>query len=273
MRAITWNLFHGRDWPDVKELQIRKGNYSRKSIPGETHVQVNRDLWPEFTTVLAGLSWDVALLQECPPRWLPGFKRVCEAEGHRVLTSRNWFLPLTAPIARWFPDLIGSSEGGSNLTLIHRDWAKVADRRTFLLNRRPERRVMALTRLESGLVIGNLHASTSPPRAEDEILRGAAALIEEAGDDGPVLMGGDFNVRPAKSKVFIELSERHGLAQATPGDAIDHLLVRNLEIAEAAHPLPDEVRDVVDSATKLKIHLSDHDPVAARFTGGAAQAL
>jgi endonuclease/exonuclease/phosphatase family metal-dependent hydrolase len=272
LRALTWNLFHGRDWPAAKELQIRKGRISSKPIPGETHVQVNRDLWAEFTGVLDGQAWDLALLQECPPRWRPGFARVCEAEAHRVLTSRNWFLPFTAPIARMLPDLLGSSEGGSNLTLIRKQWleeagGEIAERRTVVLTRRPERRVMALTRLESGFTIGNLHASTSPPSAERELVYAAQQLIEAAGEDKPVLLGGDFNVRPAKSPVFIELEERFGLAQSTAPDAIDNLLVRNLEIAEAPHALAPEKRDVIDGGTGLHIRLSDHDIVTARFEG------
>jgi endonuclease/exonuclease/phosphatase family metal-dependent hydrolase len=274
LRALTWNLFHGRDWPAAKELQIRRGRVSRKPIPGETHVQVNRDLWAEFTGVLEGQAWDIALLQECPPRWRPGFQRVCEAHGHRVLTSRNWFLPITAAIARLAPDFIGSSEGGSNMTLVRKAWAErengeMAERRTVVLARRPERRVMALTRLECGLVIGNLHASTSPPLAERELVFAAEQLIEEAGEDGPVLLGGDFNVRPAKSPVFIELEEKYGLAPSTAPDAIDHLLVRNLEVTSPPLVHPSEKRDVFDSHSDLMVRLSDHDIVTAGFADKA----
>ena len=45
--------------------------------------------------MLAGAEWDVALLQECPPRWARPLADACEAATHRVLTSRNWLLPLT----------------------------------------------------------------------------------------------------------------------------------------------------------------------------------
>ena len=66
-------------------------------------MQVNRDLWREFTDMLCGADWDVALLQECPPRWEPGFARECGAESHRVLTSRNWLERLSWAIARAGP--------------------------------------------------------------------------------------------------------------------------------------------------------------------------
>jgi hypothetical protein len=48
MRVLTWDLFHGRFLPPV-----------------------NRDLSNEFTALIAGWDWDVALLQEVPP-WWPG---------------------------------------------------------------------------------------------------------------------------------------------------------------------------------------------------------
>ena len=84
----------------------------------ETHVQVNRDLAAEFAEMLAAAEWDVALLQECPPRFAAPLARACEAEAHRVLTSRNSLGALRTFAARLNPDLIASGEGGSNLTLV-----------------------------------------------------------------------------------------------------------------------------------------------------------
>ena len=39
--------------------------------------------------MLAGAAWDVALLQECPPRFAEPLARACGAEWQRALTSRN----------------------------------------------------------------------------------------------------------------------------------------------------------------------------------------
>src|SRR4051812_27523642 len=47
VRAVTWNLFHGLDSPPA----------------------TRRPLLPEFVAVLGSFEWDVALLQEAPPRW------------------------------------------------------------------------------------------------------------------------------------------------------------------------------------------------------------
>ena len=68
--------------------------------------------------MLAAAEWDVALLQEAPPRFAEPLARACGAEAHRVLTSRNGLGALRAAAARLNPDLIASGEGGSNLTLV-----------------------------------------------------------------------------------------------------------------------------------------------------------
>ena len=48
--------------------------------------------------MLAGAEWDVALLQECPPRFAaPLAARLRAPSAHRVLTSRNSLGPLRAP--------------------------------------------------------------------------------------------------------------------------------------------------------------------------------
>ena len=40
-----------------------------RPVPGKTHVLLNRDLFNEFGAFLAAADWDIALLQEVPPRW------------------------------------------------------------------------------------------------------------------------------------------------------------------------------------------------------------
>ncbi len=116
--AIAWNLFHGRDFPPDPALFTWRSRLLRVSERNDTHLQVNRDLLDEFAAMLAEAEWDVALLQECPPRFAAPLARVCGAEAHRVLTSRNSLGPLRAAAARLNPDLIASGEGGSNLTLL-----------------------------------------------------------------------------------------------------------------------------------------------------------
>ena len=83
---------------------------------------MNTDLAAQFEAVLADAEWDVALLQECPPRWAERLAVACRADPHLVPTSRN--LPgaarVQALLADRNPDLIASWEGGSNLTLVRR---------------------------------------------------------------------------------------------------------------------------------------------------------
>ena len=263
---MTWNLFHGRDWPPVPELQVRahKGNFRRGPRRGERYEQVNWELLDEFAALIDAIDWDVALFQEIPPRWKRRLAAACDAQAHRALSARNWLQPITSLIGRWRPDLLGAWEGGSNTTLVRAGAGCIVERRRVILTWRPERRVMALTRLDTGLWVANVHVSTHPPSAERDLLKGAAAAVEVAGD-GPLLFGGDFNVRPKASRVFAQLEERFGLAPPTAPDRLSHLLVRNLDLVE--HPIawPPEARDRLDPETGLMIRLSDHNPVIGKF--------
>jgi endonuclease/exonuclease/phosphatase family metal-dependent hydrolase len=263
---MTWNLFHGRDWPPEPALQVRahKGNCRRGPRLGERYEQVNWDLFEEFASLIRGVEWDIGLFQECPPRWRHRLAEACGAESHRALTARNWLLPLTSLVGAWRPDLLGAWEGGSNTTLVRPSGGGITERSRVVLTWRPERRVMALTRLDSGLSVANLHVSTKPAGAESELREAAAAAIEFA-RGGPLLVGGDFNVRPKASAIFAELEERFGLAPPTAPDRLSHLLVRGLEVVEHPAALPPEARDRVDPQTGLAIRLSDHNPVIGSF--------
>src|SRR5204863_8459049 len=127
----TWNLFHGRDFPPDPALRSLRSRLTRRPERGPTHLQLNRDLLGLFASVLAAAEWDVALLQECPPRWSSPLAAACHADAHRLLTSRNWLLPITSAIAARNPDLIASWEGGSNLTLARGE--RLTDRRALPL--------------------------------------------------------------------------------------------------------------------------------------------
>jgi endonuclease/exonuclease/phosphatase family metal-dependent hydrolase len=283
LTAISWNLFHGRDFPPDPALRTWRSRLLRTTDRNETHVQVNRNLLPEFAGLLAGAEWDVALLQECPPRYWAPLAEACAAEAHGVLTSRNSFGALRALAARLNPDLIASGEGGSNLTLIrtpgpsavtsvpYRDITHsgtvggVVERREQAIHAgRPERRAMAFTRTASGLCIANLHATNDRPElATEDVLRAARAASGWAGE-APLLFGGDLNLRPEESPAaFAELRERFGLAAPTGPHAIDHLLVRGLDVVAPPRQWPPERRELPVDGRALR--LSDHAPVEARF--------
>src|SRR3954447_12080546 len=114
MRVLTWNLFHGRAVPEIR-----------------------RSLLPEFTTMLAGWEWDVALLQEVPPWWPPALAAACGAQERSVLTSRNLALPARRAVASRRPDLLKANGGGANTILVR---GRVLEHRATLLTRWPERR-------------------------------------------------------------------------------------------------------------------------------------
>ena len=230
---LTWNLFHGRAQPPA-----------------------GRPLLDEFGELLRREPWDIALLQEAPPRW---FGRL-GADGAMVLTSRNFGSALRTWVADRKPDLIKSNEGGSNQILVRGGW-RIATTRRLTLARFPERRRLLWAQVEheggSSVAIANLHASANLPRkAARELLRAATWCEDER-----LVFGGDLNLRPAEDPAtYVELERRHGLASPTASTAIDHLLARGLELIEPPHQLAPERRE--DVAGFL---LSDHAPVTAVF--------
>jgi endonuclease/exonuclease/phosphatase family metal-dependent hydrolase len=238
-----------------------RSRITRRPERNATHLQLNRDLADEFASVIAGADWDVALLQECPPRWGSMLAAASGAAHHRVLTSRNWLLPVTSAIAAVNPDLIASWEGGSNLTLVRGE--AISERRSLMVRRWPERRVMAFTRLGSGLCVANLHASGPDRLAVEEVSVAAERAVEWA-QDAPLVFGGDLNLRPDDTGLFAELERRHGLRPPTAPEAIDHLLARGLEIDQPPEPWPPAAREV--RVEGLRVRLSDHAPVAAGFS-------
>jgi endonuclease/exonuclease/phosphatase family metal-dependent hydrolase len=268
MRVLSWNLYHGRDHPPDPALFTLRSRLLRKSERNATHVQVNRLLLDEFGRVLDGLAWDVALLQEAPPRWFGELRRRTGSAGARVLTSRNVCPPVQGALADWNPDLIASWEGGSNQILV-RGPARIIEHRQLTLARRPERRRMHWARVEhpeaGPLSVANLHASTrSAGSTAAEVLAAAEAAVGWS-DGTPVVFGGDLNLLPRSApEPFAVLGDRFGLRAPTAPDAIDHVLCRGLEIAEPAGRLAPERRELVEP-DGLRLRLSDHAPVAAAF--------
>ena len=265
-RALTWNVFHGRDFPPERDLLTWRSRLLRITERGRTHAQVNRDLLDEFVAVLDSAPWDVALLQECPPRWTRQLAELLAAHPHSVPTSRNSFAPLRSIAARLNPDLVASAEGGSNLTLVRGAPPETCRELVLCPGPQPERRTMAFTRLASGVCVANLHASTGAanrPRAEDE-LRLAAEISLRWAAGSPLILGGDLNVRPSDSDIYDELTERFGLRAPTAPDSLDHLLCAGLDPVEPPTAWPPERREV--GCDRLVLRLSDHAPVEAAFT-------
>jgi len=271
MRVLSWNLYHGRDFPPDKALFTWRSRLLRITERNETHVQVNRLLRDEFTRWIADREWDVAMLQETPPLWFRAIGGRARSNGVRVLTSRNVVPPLQRLAANINPDLIASWEGGSNQLFV-RAPGRILEHRKMTLARRPEQRrmVWARIRLAGGETVcfANLHASAGlPEKASRELIAAAANAVEWSAGD-PLVFGGDLNVRPARDPLaFTELRERFGLGDPTGPHAIDHILAR--DFAVVAHPkrLAGEERELPESSG-LRLRLSDHAPVIARFEVG-----
>jgi endonuclease/exonuclease/phosphatase family metal-dependent hydrolase len=261
--ALTWNLFHGRDFPPNPALFTVRSRLLGATEQDATHAQVNRELLHEFAGLLSEARWDVALLQECPPRWGAALAAACRARAELSLTSRNWLAPIRTALARRNPDLLGSWEGGSNMIMLRGPLgAEGLDRRELVLRRFPERRTMCFARSPAGLCVANLHATTVPKLAEEDLRKAAMAAADWAADS-PLILGGDFNLRPNASEVFDELAKRFELRRPTAPDAIDHLLARGLETVAPPTPWPPEAREVRSDGRALR--LSDHTPVEAKF--------
>lgn len=215
MLVLTWNLFHGRSVPDTPH-----------------------SLLDEFAAQLAGWEWDVALLQEVPPWWPRPLGEACHASSRMALTSRNWLLPITRPLAEWRPDIVKSWGGGANAILVRGE--RVLEHRKLTLRWRPERRVMHGVRLESAWWVCNTHATAhSEARAQADVARAATAATAWAAG-APLVFGGDLNTRDPVAPGFTHVI----------GHSVDHLLVR------AAHA--DAPGRRVARGT-----LSDHEPLLA----------
>jgi endonuclease/exonuclease/phosphatase family metal-dependent hydrolase len=249
VRALTWNLFHGRDKPP------------------EGGVDYRRSLHAEFAALLARFDWDVALLQEAPPRWFQELAFKSGAQGRLVKTSRNQLGLVRGWVADRAPDLIKSNEGGSNQTLVRGAW-EIAEERTLTLARLPERRRMLWLRLHGAdgatLCVANLHASAhDPPRAAQELAEAARAALDWSGGR-PLLLGGDFNVRPEEQPWLFDRLAADGFSGPTGQRTIDHLVVHGMTAVEPPRQLPAERREVAVGDVK-RVRLSDHEVVVATF--------
>jgi endonuclease/exonuclease/phosphatase family metal-dependent hydrolase len=263
---LSWNLFHGRDFPPDPALFTLRSRLLRVTERNPTHVQVNRSLLGEFARVLGSVDWDVALLQEAPPRWRRPLARELGAESALALTSRNSLGRLRRIAADVNPDLVASNEGGSNQLLVRAPW-RIDEVREHTIAERPERRRMLWARLAgpagAQVAVANVHGSVDDvPDAAAQVLDAAAVAAEWAGSL-PLVFGGDLNLRQSRQpQVFERLERRFGLAPATAPDAIDHLLARDLDPVQPPRQAPAEAREL-DAGDGRSLRLSDHAYVAS----------
>jgi endonuclease/exonuclease/phosphatase family metal-dependent hydrolase len=215
LRILTWNLFHGRSKPETPH-----------------------SLLPEFSALLAGWEWDVALLQEVLPWWPVELGRACGASARMALTSRNVLPPLQRLIAEPRPDVFKSWAGGCNAILVRGH--AIREHRSTLLRLWPERRVAHGVRLDGGTWITNVHAQGHRGRdAQADVDLAAEATTHWAAGE-PAILGGDFNLKGEPTA----FGYRH-----LAGHWVDHVLARGLRATARGHTLQ-------------RGTLSDHAPLA-----------
>ena len=219
LRVLSWNLYHGRAVPPA-----------------------GRDLLDAYAAALAGWRWDVALLQEVPPWWPAPLAAAAGASWARVLTSRNWLLPLQRFLAVRWPDRVRSSGGGSNAILVR--GARIAGHRRRHVRWWPERRLVHAVRLDSGLWVANMHLTVPRDDPVQADLGRALRAVGEWADDAPLVFGGDVNQRRPHAPGLEHVAGNH----------VDHLFVRGLRRVGRAQLLEPG-------------HLSDHAPLAVDLAG------
>jgi len=105
-------------------------------------------------------------------------------------------------------------------------------------------------------LVGNLHATgyAGDERIADAEVRRAAAFVEGlAGPDEPIVLCGDLNIVPARSRTLHDLVVE-GFSEPAPG--IDQVMARGLPVSRP-EPWPEERRRLDGRL------LSDHAPVEA----------
>ena len=264
MRIRTWNVFHGNTKPTQRQAFVREA------------VELGVADGP-----------DVVCLQELPAWSLSRLAAWSGYTASAALAAPPMLGPLwsTAGIGRAVSSLDAgllrsAFSGQANAILVARH-LHVLEEHECVLNTRSfrraqsewlglgvaarlgwakERRVCQAVRLTDGertLVVANLHATSYPPDerlADAELLRAFVYVDGLAQPGEPVAVAGDFNITFERSRTLLDLTDDDwGFSGADSG--IDHVLVRNLDLASGPTRMAPELR-MVNGAP-----LSDHAPV------------
>jgi endonuclease/exonuclease/phosphatase family metal-dependent hydrolase len=274
LTVLSWNIFHARD----------------EGAAGALHV--NRKLEGPMARAIARWRPDIAALQEVPTGAVPALVRNTGMSAVWVTTG-----PLVGPralrdrLARANPDLWRTHEGNANVLLIGPRMRVVPGgslRRilndpgtmaaTLSRVRAPAREVFHWVAERRGIVVAtlavrdapvlrvgcvHLHNSFVPELALAEARRAVTAMDDGADTEAALLLG-DLNARPGHPAHEALLAA--GWADSGPGDGIDRILHRGVEVVAAPAALPDAARTVLapHRGRWCPVLLSDHAPVIAR---------
>ena len=262
MLIRSWNLFHGNTVPPQRAAFL-----------------------DEMLRLATADDPDVLLLQEVPA-WALGRFTAGDVAARPALGP----LPITAELGRRLTEpnhgLLRSAFSGQGNAIQVSSRLRVLAHETLTLNPRrfraaqagalslgpvarlgwgTHRRIVQALRLaEPGgrtYLVANLHCTSYPADerlADAEVLRAAWFAVSTAAPEDVVVLGGDFNVRAARSRTLTDLtSAEWGFSE--PGPGIDHILVRN-GTASPIRRWPDDQRKHGASL------LSDHAPVEIDVT-------
>jgi hypothetical protein len=248
----SWNLFHGNTSPPGPAVYLE-----------------------EMLRLSTADRPDVLVLQEIPVWALDRLGDWCGMTPLADVAQRPRLgpIPITAGLGRALtdlnPGLLRSAFSGQGNAILLGDGLRVVARGVLTLNPAPfrraqarrlgldlvarlawekERRICQAVRLESGIVIANLHATSSPgdPRIPAAELHAAVEFAERlAGEGQGVVIAGDFNALAAHW-------ELEGYSE--PGPGIDHIAVRG-GTPSALRVWPDARR------RRNGMLLSDHAPI------------
>jgi endonuclease/exonuclease/phosphatase family metal-dependent hydrolase len=259
----TWNLFHGRSFPES----------------GETYLD-------EMVALAAQDGPDVVCLQEVPAWALPELEAWSGMNAVGAIAMPAIGGRLARRVTALDPRRLRSAlTGQANAVLIAPRLTIVEAPKSLPLNpravRRREaerlglsiatrvawsrnRRVAQVVRIAVGgetAVIVNLHLSSlldSRP-TEAELLRAVTYADGFARPEEPLVLAGDFNLTAASSLLLTALRYDWGFSEAAGG--IDHVLARGLTIVRGPAAWPEERR------RRGELLLSDHAPVEVEMIG------
>jgi endonuclease/exonuclease/phosphatase family metal-dependent hydrolase len=228
MLVRTWNLFHGNVSPPERRAFLK-----------------------EMVELVSADAPDVVFLQEVPVWALRYLERWSGMQSIGAVAAR----PLlgSAALGRWITELHhglfrSAVTGQANAILVARAHT-VGDGRSQQVSRSGERRVVQGVRVD-GTTVVNFHLTGGAP-ADEQFRR----VVDFADDRGPVILGGDANMRPGQGSTYDVLRQR-GYSDPLPG-SIDQILVRGLPSTPPV-AWPEERRRL---GTRV---LSDHAPVELR---------
>jgi endonuclease/exonuclease/phosphatase family metal-dependent hydrolase len=251
VRIRTWNVFHGNTKPTQRRSFVR-----------------------EAVELAVADGPDIVCLQELPAWSLPHLATWSGYTASTALAAPPTLgpLPSTAEIGRAVTSLnaglLRSAFSGQANAILVAPHLRVLEEHGCVLNSRDfrraqaewlglglaarlgwvkERRVCQVVRVTNRgrtLLVANLHATSYPPDerlADAELLRAFVYVDGLAQPGEPVAVAGDFNITLERSRTLLDLTEDDwGFSRADVG--IDHVLVRNLDLASGPTRMAPELR-------------------------------